>query len=177
MAPVSERPTEGSAADERETRSRLLRSSPASRVAVGSKRLLVRLIWTAAGAGRNRAGAAEAAGPAPLGAHPDVGGCVRGRTRSRGCGRASALWRAVDTAEGERDPGGQSPMSGGNAQSVGRLRDNAQIWGKLGGMPSRFPGCERSTAHVLAILPRSGVYLGYRKKKKNSKIRVALGTP
>ena len=41
-------------------------------------------------------------------------------------------------------------MSGGNAQSVGRPGDNAQIWGKLGAMPSRFPGRGRSTAHVLA---------------------------
>ncbi|XP_039081002.1 spidroin-2-like [Hyaena hyaena] len=41
-------------------------------------------------------------------------------------------------------------MSGGNAQSVGRPGDNAQIWGKLGAMPSRSPGRGRSTAHVLA---------------------------
>lgn len=63
----------------------------------------------------------------------------------------SALRPAADSAEGERDPGGrQSPMSGGNAQPVGRPGDNAQIWGKLGAMPSRFPGRGRRSADVLA---------------------------
>uniref|UniRef100_A0A2K5N809 Uncharacterized protein n=1 Tax=Cercocebus atys TaxID=9531 RepID=A0A2K5N809_CERAT len=53
----------------------------------------------------SRAGAQRRRGPARRGAHREAGGCDRGRTRSSGGGRSNALWRAVDAAEGERDPG------------------------------------------------------------------------
>uniref|UniRef100_A0A8I5U406 Uncharacterized protein n=1 Tax=Pongo abelii TaxID=9601 RepID=A0A8I5U406_PONAB len=53
----------------------------------------------------SRAGAQRRRGSARRGAHREAGGCVCGRTRSSGSGRSNALWRAVDAAEGERDPG------------------------------------------------------------------------
>lgn len=53
-------------------------------------------------------------------------------------------------------------MSGGNAQPVGRPGDNAQIWGKLGAMPSRFPGRGRSSATSWRIRCRAKCVWGHR---------------
>lgn len=88
VARVSGRAACGSAvAAERPARSRSPRPAWASAVAAR--------VGTEAGAGRGRRGGGELT----------VRGAA-GCRRSRGRGRVSAVWRAVDAAEGEQDPGG-----------------------------------------------------------------------
>uniref|UniRef100_A0A2I2ZVG8 Uncharacterized protein n=1 Tax=Gorilla gorilla gorilla TaxID=9595 RepID=A0A2I2ZVG8_GORGO len=82
-------------------------------------------------------------GSARRGAHREAGGCVRGRTRSSGSGRSNALWRAVDAAEGERDPGAtqhftnpapfsKGPQSAPPSPPAGRHRRGHTRWRQPG---------------------------------------------
>lgn len=125
-------------------------------------------------AGRRRVGLGarpgrEAAGSSPRGWRPKAASAGAEESRQR----ASDLRRAVGALKVSETPG-QSPVSGGNAQSVGRPGDNAQIWGKLGAMPSRSPGRGRSPAYVLADkLPDR---MCVRRTREISRIRGAPGT-
>ena len=124
-------------------------------------------------AGRRRVGLGarpgrEAAGSSPRGWRPKAASAGAEESRQR----ASDLLRAVGALKVSETPG-QSPASGGNAQSVGRPGDNAQIWGKLGAMPSRS-GRGRSPAYVLADkLPDR---MCVRRTRETSRIQGAPGT-